>query len=361
MQDWLLQLLRCPITGGHLEVAELRERKGEHVMEGTLHVVGEPKIKYQVFRGVPNLMPEAETDSETRQTLDVFGGEWKDFADWGWVDDPGPNREDALRFDSGLSRDSERDFLKKTGHQAFREMTPRLGRLAIDCGCGNGRFSREAAKYAEKVVAIDASVAAEVAFDNMRRHGIDNVGVVRCSVHNLPFSDEIFDYAFSIGVLQHTGNASRQFREMARVIPLGQRLSVNCYGTGTLIYETVDSFLRRRTTKLSQEEKLKFADRLARLDRRLLMGGRSLRKLEKFLRRLIVIRPTLVQMYDWYAPETAEHYEPEDLRRFFDENGLRVLAATYPVTADDYDDAARKRNAGSYCFLLEKLEVERAG
>ncbi len=85
------------------------------------------------------------------------------------------------------------------------------------------------------------------------------------------------------------------------------------------------------------------------------MGGRRARAFEKILRRVMLIRPTLVQMYDWYAPEIAEHYDPADLKAFLEDNELRVVAATYPVTDTDYDDRPRKKVAGSYCFLLEKV------
>lgn len=353
MQPWLLDLLRCPSTGSRLTVAESTVTDGEHLIEGKLRTEGENPLVYTVSSGVPNLMEPATGDSVV-QTLDVFGTEWRDFANWGWIDDPGPTRADALAHDSGLSSDSAATFLRKTGHAASGNLSPDLGRLVIDCGCGNGRFSREAAKYAERVVAIDASIAAEVAFENMRRHGIANVGVVRASVLDLPLADGCADYAFSIGVLQHTGNAPRMIAEMARIIPPGHHVSINCYGKGSALYEAIDARIRKYTTKMDQASKLDFARKIANFDRKLLLGPAPLRFLEKRLRRMVVLRPTVVQMYDWYAPEIAEHYAPDDLKPLFAGNGLEIVAATHRITDPGYSDRRRKRRADPYSFLLRR-------
>lgn len=66
------------------------------------------------------------------------------------------------------------------------------------------------------------------------------------------------------------------------------------------------------------------------------------------------LRPTFIQMYDWYAPELADHYAPDELRGIFSNLKLRILAATHPIHKPDYSDVKRRRSAGSYCFLLEK-------
>lgn len=352
MQQWLLDLLRCPRTGRRLKVSEERARDGENLIEGTLRTDHEDPIYYTVSSGVPNLLETASSDSVS-QTLEVFGSEWQDFATWGWIDDPGPTRADMWAHHSGLTADSKNSFLLKTGHAAFGENNPDLGRLIVDCGCGNGRFSREAAKYADRVVAIDASVAAEVAFKNFRQNGITNVGVVRASVLDMPLADDCADYAFSIGVLQHTGDAPKMISEMTRIVPVGHQLSINCYGRGNKTYEFVDGLIRKLTTNLSHSTMLGLAERLARFDRRLLLGSNRVRSIEKKLRNWIMLRPTIVQMYDWYSPKIAEHYTPEQLRGIFDKNNLSVAAATYPITDPDYDDQERRKIAGSYCFLLD--------
>jgi ubiquinone/menaquinone biosynthesis C-methylase UbiE len=188
----------------------------------------------------------------------------------------------------------------------------------------------------------------------MRRHGIENVGVVRASVLDMPLADGAVDYAFSIGVLQHTGNAPKMIAEMARIVPPGNHISINCYGRGSALYEAVDAVIRKYTTKMDQAKKLDFARKVAAFDRKMLMGPAPVRFLEKRLRRMMVLRPTVVQMYDWYAPEIAEHYTPEDLKPIFATNGLEIVAATHRITDPGYSDRRRKRRADPYSFLLRK-------
>lgn len=353
MQEWMLDYLCCPSTHAQLRLGEVTSRDQDHVMDGELVAVDDQSIRYPIIEGVPVLLPGVHTKAAA-QTLDVFGTEWQEFDNWGWIDEEGSSKDAQLQLDSGTSADSRKDFLLKTGFLALGDHDPMLGKVVVDAGCGNGRFSREAMKGAERVISVDASEAAHVTFRNMRKNGHKNVGVVRASNLSLPIFSNSVDYVFSIGVLQHTGNAPTMLSEMTRIIPPGKRLSLNCYGTGSIIYEFIDAALRKRTVKMSQEKKLRFARRIAGFDRALMRSGRFARSIEKRLRRIMMLRPTLVQMYDWYAPEIAEHYAPEDLRKMFDDNALSVVAALFPITDPDYDDRLRRKYAGSYCFLLQK-------
>lgn len=356
MQEWLLDHICCPVSKSPLDLAIVREREGTHIIDGTLVSQADPEVTYEIRNGVPLLLRETNT-IRASQTIEVFGSEWSRFEDWGWIDAPSPTSRDRLATKSGLSRDSQKDFLRKTALGEVNAASLELGSLALDAGCGNGRFSREASKYADRVISVDASEAANVAYRNMRKHGIENVGVVRASVLDLPFKDETFSYAFSIGVLQHTGNARGVFAEVSRMVPRGNNISINCYGTGTAIYEWVDRVLRQRTTRLSQSDKLKFSKRLADLHIRVLQLGGLGRSIDSVLQRVMCIRPTLVQMYDWYAPELAEHYTPEQLRGFLRDFELDLVAANFNFMGEGYDDAVRRKTAGAYNMLMRKRQA----
>lgn len=188
----------------------------------------------------------------------------------------------------------------------------------------------------------------------MRKHEIDSVGVVRASVLELPIADAAVDYTFSIGVMQHTGNGPQMVSEMARIVPKGHNVSLNCYGTGTETYEKIDAAIRARTTKMSQEDKMRFANRIAKTHRGILKMGALGRMIDRQLHKYMCIRPTLVQMYDWYAPAIAHHYDPEQLSRVFSENGLEVIAANFPFHKAGYSDEKRKKRATAFNMLLRK-------
>jgi len=352
MKERLLENLVCPLSQSALRIEEGRS-DGDEIVTGKLVSVDDDKLTYPIVDGVPYLLTETQ-GQDVEQTLDVFGGEWQTFADWGWIDDPGSDPDVLLQYDSGLSSDSAHDFLLKTGHIASGVTEPELGAVVLDGGCGNGRFSREAAKYAQRVIAVDASDAVHAAYTNMKKHGIDNVDVIRGSTLNLPLRGASLDYAFSIGVLQHTGDAPKMVSELTRVVKSKHRISINCYGTGNWLYEWLDAFTRRRTTKMSDRKKIEFAQRWAARSRRLALGGPIARSLNRKWRRRMVVRTTDIQMYDWYAPEIAEHYSADDVRGFLAANQLKVVAANYPIHEAGYDDGARRRVAGAFCLLLEK-------
>ena len=72
---------------------------------------------------------------------------------------------------------------------------------AIDIGCGSGRWTKVMAARAGFIEAVDPSNAIFAA-DRLLKN-IDNVRLTQASINTLPFEDETFDFAMSVGVLHH--------------------------------------------------------------------------------------------------------------------------------------------------------------
>ncbi len=73
--------------------------------------------------------------------------------------------------------------------------------IALDLGCGMGRWSRFIAPKVRFIEAVDPSMSVTTAFETLE--SFKNVRVTQAAVDNLPFENESFDFIFSLGVLHH--------------------------------------------------------------------------------------------------------------------------------------------------------------
>jgi len=101
-------------------------------------------------------------------------------------------------------------------------------KVMLEGGCGKGRHTQLAASWgAREVIGIDLSEAVESAFAATR--GTPNAHVVQADIYKLPFP-QIFDYAFSVGVLHHLPDPRAGFKSLAEKVKPGGHLSAWVYG-----------------------------------------------------------------------------------------------------------------------------------
>ena len=341
MENALARLLRCPFTGARLRL-RVFAREGEEVSEGVL-VAARGGHWYPVTRGVPRMLPPSIFDrgefvarhrrrlgrlgldlgdapregalaEVKRRTAESFTFEWKQYRRFGW-DDP--------RFDLERER---RVFLRKT----ISSEGDWAGRLTLDAGCGNGRYSYWAARFGATVVGMDISEAVETAYQNLRlgtaaeagdEAGRPEVHLVQGDIFRPPFAPGTFEVVFSIGVLMLTGDARRATHSLARLLAPGGLLTVNVYGTGNPLYELNDRLIRRCTTRMDLQSLLRFTGRMARFadwcDRRHLLNI-----VNAFVR--LENHPHCI--FDWYSAPVATHHTDREVASWFSESALEVLA-----------------------------------
>lgn len=173
--------------------------------------------KYPVIDGIPRILreplreillqrsePSDPTLSAKRRTAASFGYEWRHFAD--------------------LRPEWERNFLDymaPRGHDFFP------GKLVLDAGCGTGRHTYYAARDGAHVVAVDLGPAIEVAHRNTA--DLPSVLPVQADLYDLPFSENTFDLAYSLGVLHHLPDPDAALRELFRVVRPGGDLVIYVY------------------------------------------------------------------------------------------------------------------------------------
>jgi SAM-dependent methyltransferase len=287
MNPELISLLRCPRCRGILEAgAELPNGLACRSCGGSYPIVG----------GVPRLAGESYAASVGRQ----------------W------NRYDVVR-----PVEDEETFRVKTGIDPH-DLT---GRLVLDAGCGGGRYARLLGGHGARVVCVDLSSAVDKAAALCA--GSPNVAIVQADLLDPPVAEGAFDLVYSIGVLHHTPDPRRAFAQIARRVKPGGRLAVWLYRRNTAPQEWLNSALRAVSTRLPASVLEPLCAGLG------ILGGvpvlnRTLNKVANFSSHPDwTLR--VCDNFDWYAPRYQSHHAPEELRRWFAEEGFTDLIDLPPV------------------------------
>jgi SAM-dependent methyltransferase len=309
MKPELLDVLRCPDTGGRLTLEDARHEAGE-VESGTL-VSEDGTRRWRVERFVPRFVP-AENYAHS------FGLQWNRF------------RRTQLDSHSGVPVSRDR-FHRYTG------WTPEMlaGKRVLDVGCGAGRFAEVALAAGARVVALDYSSAVDAARANLAPH--PRLEVVQGDVYRLPFAPSSFDFVYCLGVLQHTPDVGGAFAALPAQLRPGGRLAVDLYPRLPLNALWPKYWLRPLTRRLDPERLFRLVQRgvpvllpVSRALGRLPGAGSKLRYLVPVVSYEGVFPLSEAQLREWALLDTFDmlapaHDHPQSaatLRGWFEDAGL---------------------------------------
>jgi SAM-dependent methyltransferase len=139
--------------------------------------------------------------------------------------------------------ESERALFATTGWQD----SDYADALVLDAGVGAGRFAECVARKGAAVFGVDISVAVDAAYRNIG--ALPNVHLAQADIFALPFREQTFDLAYSIGVLHHTPDPRAAFDRVAAEVKAGGGLAVYLYDRYNLAYKFSD-LERTITTRL---------------------------------------------------------------------------------------------------------------
>ncbi|MEE2906625.1 MAG: metalloregulator ArsR/SmtB family transcription factor [Planctomycetota bacterium] len=88
--------------------------------------------------------------------------------------------------------------------------------IVADLGCGTGQTTAELARWVQRVEAVDREEAMLEA-TRKRLEGMDNVGVHRADIGNLPFEDDSVDAAVLSLILHHLESPAEALGEAGRI------------------------------------------------------------------------------------------------------------------------------------------------
>lgn len=129
------------------------------------------------------------------KTIDSFGEEWNRFSSF---------KEEELK----AAGDSYFDIVSA-------EMLPENA-VALDIGCGMGRWSKYISSKVKFVEALDPGDSIYAAVPHTK--SCKNIRVTQAGFGNLPFENESFDFVFSLGVVHHLPDTQAAINEAASMV-----------------------------------------------------------------------------------------------------------------------------------------------
>lgn len=288
----IARLLRCPTCQSSLEQGDERCRCPQCGKE------------FPWVRGVMRFVGD-QTYAES------FGYQWHEFSTTQLLPDY-----------------AEANFRRKTGLR-LEELK---GKVVLDIGCGMGRFAEVATRWGATVVGIDLSAAVEMAARNLEDR---NFLALQADVMALPFAPESFDCIYSIGVLHHTPDAEKAFKNLPRYLKPGGSLAVWLYSGYNKWYRFSDQY-RKVTHRLPIRWLHAFlrivVPILYWLDcglRAIPLLGKPLAGIVRYLFPVSLVRNSEVRILDtldWYSPKYQSKHTYEEVFRWFESCGLKNLS-----------------------------------
>jgi ubiquinone/menaquinone biosynthesis C-methylase UbiE len=198
-------------------------------------------------------------------------------------------------------------------------------RSVVDLGCGTGEYALWYATHgARQVTGVDLSDGSLIrAREQADQYKVRNVNFVKQDVLALQLPDNHFDYAYSVGVLHHTGDPFRGFREMVRVTKPGGVVIVSLYNTYTRFWLRAKQSLCRW---LGGDD----IDARARWGRRLFPF--TMRKLNKRYHGFSYEEIS----YDVFGFPHESLHTANEVLGWFDQTGVRYTGSFAPLRIQDY-------------------------
>lgn len=201
MREQLLEVLAEPGTGASLELRDARSENGR-IVEGTL-VSTQTGRAFPILRGIPRFVDPSNYTAS-------FGLQWNTFRET-QVDSETAGTHSRQRFDDETGW-TEADL---------------AGKWLLDAGCGAGRFAEIAASRKANVVGLDMSSAVEAAAKTLER--FPNADVVQGSVLEPPIKRGVMDFAYCIGVAQHTPDPELAVARVVASVKRGGHFCITAY------------------------------------------------------------------------------------------------------------------------------------
>ena len=168
-----------------------------------------------------------------KRTGKLFGKLWKEYGE--------------TKFNSSVNL-----FAKRLEANSF-DLKYFNGKTCLDAGCGGGRNSISLSELgAKKVVGLD--IGKEGLIDAKKRSNKhSNIEYIEGSIASIPFRDNFFDFVLCSGVVHHTYDPLKGFKELIRVLKPGGHIFLLIYSSGGIRWPAIMDY-RSALEKVSSSE-----------------------------------------------------------------------------------------------------------
>lgn len=245
MKQSIMEYLVCPDCRGSLRLTTFIQAEN-HIEEGFLQCEA-CKVQYPIVRGVPRLLPTS--------LLPKLVSGYDDFLMKYNLARPNELGRHVHATDEHIAKGFEFEWKKHSKvldehEQEFLHVLGDVvpvqglkGKVILDAGCGQGRFSYFLHKYGGRtVISFDLGEQVLLAAGNLSSY--PNIHVVQASIYQPPFK-AMFDYVFSIGVIHHLPHPEQAFQGLSGLLKKGGKIFIWVYGYSSII--PIIRFLRSFT------------------------------------------------------------------------------------------------------------------
>lgn len=98
----------------------------------------------------------------------------------------------------------------------------------LDAGCGSGRLTGNVARKFKDAEVFGVDIGRSIVLAH-EKYKLSNLELIQADINFLPFPEYFFDYVWSEGVIHHTKNPEKSFKELSRVLKKGGRIYIWVY------------------------------------------------------------------------------------------------------------------------------------
>lgn len=327
MKKRLLELIECKKCKSDFDLHTFKKENNE-IKDGVL-ICPQCKQYHYIIDFIPRILPKSiyynpqfkirynnkikklikteiylnEKDSLKKlkkSNIKYFGHEWVHFDRHGF-DDKTYNK----KFEKKIFH--EKTLLRKSEIK---------GKLILDAGCGNGRYTYQALNCGAEVVGFDLGPGVESAYNNTKQ--FKKAHIIQTDIFNLPFKKNIFDVVFTIGVIHHTGNSKKALASVLSPLKEKGTIAITCYHKGNVLWEFNDWWFRKITIRMSVPKLMKLARFLAKTCRFCGLW------IEKPVNLLFRWEPNMSIMFDWYSAPIAHHHTYPEVYSWCKQLGIEL-------------------------------------